>query len=511
MSYLKMVNKIYENVNNYELHFHRLQHNRLKNFSTTLNRLETAIRNYELSNEPILNDIIVNLRRYRFYIVAALIPFNNFEAILEKDKLEKLYSRSSKLYPNLIDEIESCYLAFNSLSRSSENPLLNYIKENIDSRLQTGVLLKAVYDFESTKNEIRNFSIQNEFKLIGPQILKTNNFFEQLVVIGPTRWFPEFIYNSPHALKIHTITYNWLEGKFQEEPYLYGGITKSTIFSGREIIFHDHYLKTGEEDNIINDYNIEKAIDLSYIEQQVKEKYKNNESEEGELIPAKLVLLNGNKGIFFEDISLKNIFSIFSETEGFTVGKTSINEVEENTYILVRTGTKQDLIRKKADEIIGTGSKTFRIFHRRWKFRLKKFVNRYGIISVQKALEKQGAKNPAEQNIRNWMSEDNIMPASEIDFKAILKFVKLDEEESKHVKVAKLLRRAHMEAGVLIRNKLINEIKNTDLSGLELRGEHVFNLSDEDGVSFTAYRVEYISKQNYQISSSKLKEIFHLN
>ncbi|MGG3641178.1 hypothetical protein ABES38_07320 [Bacillus gobiensis] len=510
MNSFQAVNTIYENANQYELHFHRLQHFSLRSFSTALYHLEKSISRSELSHELILGDIISSFRKYRFYVVASLISFDNYNTFLEKVKLEQLYNRCRLLFPNILDELENCYVAFESLIKSYENPVLDYIKENIDTRLNTGVLLKATSDYEAMKRLLENLSIQSQWKLIGPQILKTNNFFEQLIVIGPTRWFPTFIFNSPHAPKIHIVTYKWLERKFQEESYLGGEMTKSTIFSGRYVKYHDPFFQRDEQEEVILDTNIEKTIDYSHVEQQITTRKQNNVNSEEEIVVARLVILSSHKGIFFEDVSLKNIFSIYSDSDGFTVGNTSINEIEPYSYVLVRTGTKQDLIRTKADEIIGISAQTYRKFHMRWKNRLKTFVLRNGIGSVQLALEKHGVKNPTESNIRNWMSEDNIMPASETDFKAILKFVKLVEKESKHIKVAKLLRRAHQEAGSLIRTKLIEEIKNTDLASLELRGEHVFNLPDEKGVSFTAYRVEYISEQHYQIPSSELKDVISL-
>ncbi|PFV93050.1 hypothetical protein COL08_22925 [Priestia megaterium] len=510
MNSFQAVNKIYENTSNYELHFHRLQNYSLKEFSTALYRLEKAINQNELSHELLLNDLISILRKYRFNVIATLISFNNYEHFLEKDKLKQLYKRCCSLFPDISNELEGCFAAFESLAQTDENPILDYIEKNVNTELKTGILLKATSDYEATKRLIENFSIQSQCMLVGSQILKTNTFFEQLIVIGPTRWFPAFVYNSPHAPKIHTITYKWLERKFQEEAYLEGETIKSTIFSGRYVSFHDPFSQKEEKEDVILDTNIEQTIDYSYIEQQVTASQYKNTGDEEDIVPAKLVVLNGHKGIFFEDVSVKNIFSIYSDSDGFTVGKISINEIEQNSYILVRTGTKQDLIRTKADEIIGTSAQTYRRFHMHWKQRLKNRVLRNGIRAVQKSLGKCGVKNPAEANIRNWMSDDNIMPASQTDLKAILKLVKLDEKESKYIKVAKLLRGAHMEAGTLIRAKLIEEIKNTDLSGLELRGEHIFNLSGEDGVSFTAYRVEYISEQQYQIPSSQLKDVISL-
>ncbi|EIJ78322.1 hypothetical protein PB1_12199 [Bacillus methanolicus PB1] len=510
MNSFQAVNTIYEIANKYELHFHRLQHYSLRNFSTALYHLEKAISRSQLSHDLLLGDLISNFRKYRFYVVASLISFDNYNTFLDKNKLEQLYNRCRLLFPNILDELENCYMAFESLIKSDENPVLHYIKENIDTRLYTGVILKATSDYEATKQLIESLSVQSQCKLIGSQVLKTNTFFEQLIVIGPSRWFPNFIYNSPHAPKIHTVTYKWLERKFQEESYLEGETTKSTIFSGRCVTYHDPFFQRDELEEVIFDTNIEKTVDYSHLEQEIKAKKQKNENDEKDIVAARLVILSGNKGIFFEDVSLKNIFSIYSDSDGFTIGRTSINEIEPNSYVLVRTGTKQDLIRTKADEIIGISAQTYRKFHMRWKNRLKKIVQRNGIGSVHLALKKLGVKNPTEANIRNWMSEDNIMPASETDFKAILEFVKLGEDESKHIKVAKLLRRAHQEAGSLIRKKLIEEIKNTDLSSLELRGEHVFNLPDEKGVAFTAYRVEHISEQNYYIPSDELKEVISL-
>ncbi|MGA4719753.1 hypothetical protein [Fictibacillus nanhaiensis] len=503
------INKIYENVNQYELHFHRLQHYGLKKFSTALYRLETEIKINELSHELLLNDLISSLRKYRFYICASLISFNEFTNFLEKEKLDQLYNRCCNLFPNIISELENCYFEFNTLVKLEENPMLDYINNNINKNLYTGVLLKSTFDYEATNSLIQSIFVKNNCRLIGSQILKTDTFFDQIIIIGPTRWFPYFIYNSPHAPKVHTITYKWLERKFEEDLYLERSTNKSTIFSGRKIIFNDQLFQKDELEDVILETNIENTLDHKIIEKQLSNITKKTIINE-EVVPAKLVVLSNDRGIFFEDVSLKNIFSIYSDPYGFTIGKTSINEIEKNSYILVRTGTKQDLIRAKADEIIGNNSQLYRKIQMRWKNRLRYYVLQNGMNFVQKALLNLGVKNPTEPNIRNWMSEDNIKPALENDFKNILKFINLEEKTDKYIKVAKLLLRAHMEAGTLIRRKLIDEIKKTDLSVLELRGEHVFNLPGEKNVSFTAYRVEFIVERKYQVPSSELKEVISL-
>ncbi|WNF21317.1 hypothetical protein [Mesobacillus jeotgali] len=502
------VNNLYEISKDYRLHFHRLEHLDLRNFSNALTRLEKVIFKEELAEEPILHDLISGFRKYRFFSVSSLLSFKECNSFLETGKLKLLYKRCCNLFPNILDELRICYAAFDDLVRSVENPILEYIEQKIRVKPNTGILLKGTPDYESTIRGFKKSFSQSTCKLIGPQILKTNTFFEQIIIIGPSRWFPSYIYNSPHAPVIHTITYKWLEQKFYEAPPLAEIISaESSIFSGRTLRFDDQFSVTNVMDDIVLDTNIERTIDYGFVEKHMNLGQLSLFDNEEENVEAKLVFLSGGKGIFLESLPVKNIFSIYSDSDGFTVGKVSINELEQGSYILIRTGTKQDLIRIKADEIIGTGALTFRKFNLKWKNRLKKLVVKNGIEAVQRALKKLGVKNPVDTNIRNWVSEETIMPALESDFKAILKFVKLQDEESKHIKVAKLLRKAHLDAGKLIRAKLVTQIKSTDLSALELKGEHLFNLPDEKDVSFTAFRVEFISDQQYKLPISKLREI----
>jgi hypothetical protein len=511
---IKMVSRAYETIEHYELHFHKLEYLPFKNFTFSLNKLERSIGENQLYDEILLNDVISSLRRYRFYVIASLIPFNKYEGIIDKGKLDQIVKRCIRLFPTISNELENCYIIFEELVKSNNNPIFNYISKYFNDTIPTGVLLKVTSDLEFTKKTLQSISDDAQFSIIGHQSLRLNTFFDRLIVIGPTRWFPLYIYNSPHAKEIHTITYRWLDRKFYEDSYLKGRTVRSTIFSGRKILFHEeNSIKNNENEEEILDTDIETYINYNQIEQKVFSKINDNnkENENDEIVSAKLVVLNGSQGIFLEDIPTKNIFSIYPEGDHFTVGKVSLKELDKGSYILIRTGTKKDLIRLKADEIIGESAHIYRNFHKKWKKRLKHLIKNYGLLRVQSLLTQYGASNPTEINIRNWISEDNIRPGLKKDFLAILKLVDLEKEASKHIKVADLLRRSHLEAGNWIRKQLISLIKNTDLSGLELEGKHKFYLPNEKEVSFTAYRVEHISEKEYKVPESIIKDVFDLN
>lgn len=85
-----------------------------------------------------------------------------------------------------------------------------------------------------------------------------------------------------------------------------------------------------------------------------------------EYVGAKLIGLADAKGIFFEDHSIKNIWTISMQSKE-PILKCSVNELDTDSYLLIRTGTGRDYIQIKADEFIGNRAEKIRHRHYVWK------------------------------------------------------------------------------------------------------------------------------------------------
>lgn len=226
-------------------------------------------------------------------------------------------------------------------------------------------------------------------------------------------------------------------------------------------------------------------------------------------VKAKLVGLTDMKGIFFEDHSIKNIWTISLQSEE-QVTKCSINKLDTDSYLLIRTGTGRDIIQIKADEYLGKRAAKIRHRHSIWKKRLHNYTTKYAAERICRYLRRHGGIRANEVNLRNWISNDYIKPREYKDFLAIMKLVKLEEHAEKLWKEADELFRAHQRAGTVIRNLIIQEINKSNLGKLEIEQKMTFGLPDAENATFTAYKIEYVSQVVYQVQPQQLRNLIDL-
>lgn len=504
MNTLSSVSKIFELSNNYNLRFHEVSSKLLAEYSLSLKRLEYKILNMDES-DIILSDLLTHFRKFRFILSASPLPFSVHSELINDRDVNRLSRQCQLMYQDLSEDINNVLKKYASLRTSPEKPVLDFLWGNFKDKISTGLVIKTASDLNAIETTLkRTFVRENFFSVVTPSKLKKDFFFDRLIILGPTYWYPDYLFHCPRSPSIEVISYDWQLYREPRMEYFTTSQSKiSTLLQGCNINIKNPSRPDSLELIEVSD----QIIDFKKIEKGLAER---SALTTPECVSAKLVGLTDAKGIFFEDHSIRNIWTISLQSQE-SVSKCSVNELETDSYLLIRTGTGRDYIQTKADEFLGNRAEKIRHRHSVWKKRLRIYTAKYSLERICRKLRNYGGTRANEINLRNWASDDNIKPREYNDFLAIMKLVKLEEHAEKLWKEAEDLFRAHHRAGVVIRNLLIQEIIKSNLGKLELEQKMTFRLPDSNDATFTAYKIEYISQNVFQVEPHQVRVLIDFN
>ena len=160
-----------------------------------------------------------------------------------------------------------------------------------------------------------------------------------------------------------------------------------------------------------------------------------------------------------------------------------------------------------ADRILGPQAAIARAKQRQWKQLLRDSILKEGaIVSVEK-LRMYGSRIANETNLRNWISDRNIKTAGFEDFNAIMTLIGKAEHAQTYWDTMGMIDRAHRKAGFHIRRLLLRQVHEANLKQLQDQGTLEFTIPNEDGGSITAFRIEQVAPETYQIPHTRLGHI----
>lgn len=494
---LSQVYSIYSNSQKCQIKFYPIAHQKLRHFCFGLSHLDRQIYKENLNEDSFWQDFLSTFKRYRFELCSTPIPFNSPE-IIDKINLENLQQHlkrikliySEQIY-NLTQEV---FDKFDALIQCSDNPLLDYVEKNLSYQKQPYLINKPVLLQRSKQVNLVKKYLSSNLELLTPSKLRDCQCYDQLIVIGCTRWFPEYIFTAPRAREIDIIHYDWFKDKWKSQPVFVclQNIEEQnqpvpdsdTINPRRKIILPPNRLEPEEV--------LPPKIDLN----QLAKLYRSS-SEKSEEIEAYLFSLEGDNAVFLDKDSKAFIIDLAEEDESL-VARKPVNEIEPDMFILLRTKGGGDYIKETADKILhqsGENYHTLRKLQQEWKLSLKNMIKRTNFYSVCLRLGKEGCKLAgSEINIRNCLSANYIKPNNENDFRIILRVIGLGDRFDEFYKAATLISKAHKKAGHHLGKLIRDNIENYDLTQLEQQGIMEFTLNEEDSGRLTAFRVLDLSK-----------------
>lgn len=444
------------------------------------------------------------LKRYRFYMLAAPLPFNWQDPQLPDLSHRMIHhiARCRTLYPQFALQAQELLDLFLQLASSPLNPLLERLT-GILARLEgsTALLVKESRLVPFTETAIQ--PIQSNATVLAPSQIDYSMCYQNLIVIGAISWFPKHIFTAPRANTIHLISYRWLANKYNPEPAFIG-----TSQTPSQQIQTTKLETTTEE--LFDPEELLPIIDARTL----SKRFEPDNSDED--VPAKLLSLAGGMGVFVEADDQTSLLVIDldddeSEEESNPMQRISLGNLRPGMFILLRTRGSGDYIVPVANKIMGT-ELTNRVRYRQahWKKLLKQAVDQRGLFETCIDLLDLGSQRANELNVRNWISSRTIRPNDPDDFRAILRLIGLEADFDKYWEDAEIIVRAHRKAGFDIRRQLLQQIRKSDMGQLRKKGQMEFVLPEADGGSLTAFRIEYIDTHIIQIPFSHLGELFPL-
>ncbi len=176
-----------------------------------------------------------------------------------------------------------------------------------------------------------------------------------------------------------------------------------------------------------------------------------------------------------------------------------------SAIVLRREGGGKDFIADVADALMGETAVELRTAQKRWKTVLRETVRKLGgVPNVEDTLRRRGIR---AKNVRYWMSPENIRTQSRDDFRILMNLIGIEEPDILWQQMGRI-DRAHRKAGARIRDMLLEEVRNADLSTLEGDGFMDFELPTEGAGTLTAFRVEGKAPDKELVSARLLRNPF---
>lgn len=518
---LPVANEIYDRASNSKITWHKVSHRDLQAFCLAVSRFERSTMQVD---DEFLSKFTRWLRRYRFKLCSAPLKFSHPAVIAPEtiENMSRFLKRLQLTYPGIASKARDLFDMASKLAQSNENPLLEYLKVlvNPQNSYKIALLIKDSSLIKHVEEIFSKHYALRKVQMLGTSQLRGGNLFDLLLVIGPARWFPEHIFDSPRASEIHVIRYSWIRDRWKREPaFLEFSLPASQdptiVFEGDSAWEEPHGLNAIE-------YNEPAELLPSINWDDINARLNQSTSPEDqtqEHVKARLFSLAGEGAVFLE--SSKNSKALVIDLEGdeseedgdgnesgSRVKRIRVKDIQEGMFILLRTSGGGDYIIPLADRILGDKARQAREMQLYWKELLRDVVKRRGTTETSVALKACGAMRASVTNVRNWMSAKTIRPQNYEDFEAIMSLIGLKERALDYWEVAIAIETAHRQAGHYIRNLLLKKVLHSDLSELEKTGRMDFELEQGDGGKLTAFRVEGFSPGLYTVPVFRLAHYF---
>jgi hypothetical protein len=509
------VNSIYDCSARFTFSRHFVSHPELKAFCRILNDFKRRV-NREGTYDDYWDLFLRPLQQYIYNILLNPLPFNHsiLETKLTYERLKLHLIDCAEIYPQHSNSALELLVAFLDISNSSNNPQLDFLLYELEEFYKAGsvLALKNNKFIPVVEEIVGEFGLENPPLILSFSQLRQSTTYNTAYFFGPISWLPTHVITAPRAREAHIVIFDCLYDNWKLEPI---------FLANAGLKVRNLNYVTEQEININSDINSEEKIELADLQiklawQILSETISGSRIsyEDEELVQAKLLLLENDAAVFVEDNSQESVLIIDLDADtrsnnstGNLVKRVSLSTIEPGVFILLRTSGGGDYIITIADKILGSQAPILRQNQEKWKISLRKAVQARGALEVSIELLDLGSQHANEVNLRNWMSPNHIRPFFKEDFNAILKFAGLEDQSEEYFLNSQLILSAHRKAGFRIRDLLLQQISQTDLTNLAKLGRKEFSLPGEDGGSFTAIRVVQVDKQKYMVSESRLGEL----
>lgn len=472
----------------------RLDHRQFREYCIALRAFERALG--EDADQDYWQQFLRRLKKYRFEVTAAPVSFDN-PAVARPEILQILTAHiehCESLYPGYASGAKGLLQMYEQLSRCTDNPGLDALFSLFEGphRERAGLLVSEARLIQPVEKTLMGHARFLQIEVLTQSQLRKDEYLERLAIFGPAHWYDDFVFSAPRAGHIDHLQYRWIAGAWKPEPVFPGAIRKSGTASrqGQSAEPAEQHENDENGEQYFSPGELMPALKMSEIASRFGQP--KSTSSSGEDVETRLHLLEGGWGVFLDTDEQATVLTIDIEGSVPQLRRTPVREIERGMFILLRTEGGGDFIVPIADRIMGEHTVRVRELQRLWKSRLREKVRQHGLQKVSEMLRAMGSPRANPANLRRWIWERSIRTQDFQDFRALMRLTEMGEKPEIIWQIMDYLDSAHREAGRRIRELLLKQILNTDLSELERTGRMDFQLAQFEGGRFSAFRVERI-------------------
>lgn len=483
---------------------HRIEHPALGNFCVGLNSFGSTLG--EIAIEDYWQKFLVPLKRLRFGLCAAPFPKEyRFERISTiAGELQHHLRLCQKLYPDFADHAFAILDLLTELLDHPQDPLLDKLLELTGTDQKIAWVIKESRLIPHVEELVAKLNLPR-LNIVHPLQLKDLTCYDRLIVIGPSRWFPESVFTAARAGQIDILIFDWIKDRWKPQNVFVSPHKSSGPSSRNYITVEERETSSRWED--IDPESLFIIIDKASSVTSTL----NGDRDEYEDVVAMCMFLEDDWAVFIEaSEGAKTLVIDPDEDAGHRIAHILAKEIKPGMFILVRTSGGGDYIVPVADKIMGNQAQQAREYQKRWKDLLRNYAKSNGLFKTSIDLLDCGSDLANEINVRNWMSPRSIRTRKYNDFLAIMRLVGLESAAQEYWTIMKRINRAHHKAGFEIRNLLLEQVKDLNMEILQKQGRMDFKLSSDDEGGLTAFRVESVLPETLEVPYSRIGQPFKL-
>jgi len=501
--YISDVSKIYLCGKGTTLKWHSVQYPEFHVFAALIDQLNGSLG--DSSKDQFWTPIIRKLKKLRFDFCAAPFSEQLMRALLSDSLagLKQYQEPCQQMYPNSIKQLSFLINQIDVLlSNKLPNLLDTFIELIGEYKDDVGLLIRESRLIPSVEESIRVYPNLLSVSVINSSLLQEGFCYKKLYVIGPSRWFPKYIFSAPRAPEITIVKYSWIKDSWKKE-YVFTEPLKQKVSKNEDIVFQENEdTSIAPEDLLPLDFDFQRIADkVAFETHDIENPF--------DLVEARIYLLEGSSAVFLEADEKSSVLVIDLNTgNDDPVKRIKISDLRPGIFVLLRTGGGGDFILPVAEQIMGKNAAMAKEFQKEWKLHLQSLAKQYGFEHVVSRLLELGSPRATPMNVHNWMSERNIKPEYIEDFRAILRMINLEKEIETYWEMMKRIERSHIMAGQQIRRMLLKQVAESDLNSLKKNGVMEFTIPGENNVSITAFQVREISPTTVTVAPYRIGSPF---
>lgn len=515
---LDSISAVYDCARLAKIEVHHVDDTEFHRFCLALREFERLLG--ESAGDDYWRPFLRALKRYRFDISSTPLPFK-YQMDQSQSLVERLQGQlvhCDLIYPQFADSARELVNGVLALRASHSNPVLLACAEiadcgevNVTMLIKEPRLIPAVEAFLSDEPGISGFEV------ISPSQLTGHFCYSKLIVIGPARWYGDYVFQSPRAHNIHIVKYGWMDDSNPSSKVFTGSLKNSGVgwMDRSEVARVGTRESSISPSNSLDPQDFLPSIDWDGVLRMVSARSVRDSDDTGEdeeYVSARLFQLEGEIVVAL-DASEGARATVLTSTqeEADPVKRMPITDIEPGMFLLVRNEGGGEYIVLVADRFLREHAARAREVQRYWKDQLRRKVRVDGLRQVVNDLKNYGSRRANYVNLRNWMSHRTIKTEDSRDFRAIMKLIGLADKFDGYWKTMALIDRAHKKAGQFIRKQLLAEVRNADLRDLEKLGRMNFELPGVEGGNLTTIRIQSVHPQTIEIEVARLGHPFEMD